>query len=296
MKKILSIFIGCGLAAFTSVQAQSAAPATTDANAPLLSMPALSAPAGTTSTTSTNTPSTDTAKVAPAPIAPIAMPADPAGAFTAGLASYAAGNFDKARGHFLQAEQQAVSAALEYNFGNACYSAGENGEAILHYLRSLSLHPDDPDARQNLALARQALVITEPEPTRLDSFAGIFRENTWTWLATLAAWAAIYLAVLPRFYRWGGLTPKILCAAMVLAAIGAGVGVWGMRQHDHDGVVLHADTPLRLSPTADSGSIGVVQSGEMAQVLDTHSDYYKIQTADGHEGWVANTNYAPVWE
>jgi uncharacterized protein YgiM (DUF1202 family) len=83
---------------------------------------------------------------------------------------------------------------------------------------------------------------------------------------------------------------------MVLLAIAAGLGVWGVKQHDHDGVVVRADTPLKLSPTAESGSIGLVQAGEIAQVQDEHGDYYKVLTADGHLGWVANTSYAPVWE
>ncbi len=294
MKKISAISVLFFLTALANVSAQMAAPATTDANAPVLTLPAgLVAPANATSA---DTASPEATASVPTPIAPIAVPADAAGAFNAGLASYTAGNYAKARGHFLTAERQAVTPALEFNFGNACYSAGDYGEAVLHYLRSLSLNPGDPDARQNLALARQALNISEPEPTRLDHYAGFFTENTWTWLATLAGWAAIYLAFLPRLYRWGGLTPKVLCASMALVAMGAGIGAWGVRQHDHDGVVVRADTALKLSPTAESGSLGLAQAGEMAQVLDKHGDYYKVQTADGHLGWVDNASYAPVWE
>lgn len=294
MKKIFPIMTVLILATFANGQAQSIAPAPTDANAPVLTLPpALATPVNTTSA---NTTSNNATNIAPTPIMAIAVPADPAGAFSAGLASYAAGDYRKARGHFLTAEHQAVTAALEYNFGNACYSAGDQGEAILHYLRALSLNPGDPDARQNLALSRQALNIAEPDSTLLDRYAGVFKENTWTWLATFAVWAAIYLAFLPRLYRWGGVTPKLLCAILLLVALGAGVGVWGAKQHDHDGVVLRSDTPLTLSPTAESGAIGVVQAGEMAQVLETHNDYYKVQTDDGRLGWVDDTSYAPVWK
>jgi hypothetical protein len=297
MKKIFSISTLLVLATFAGGHAQTAAvPVATDANAPAFTFPTSLSAATPASTTSANTTTPSPLPVTPAPITPLAVPADPADAFTAGLTAYAAGNFAKARGHFLQAEHQSVTAALEYNFGNACYTADDHGEAILHYLRSLSLNPGDPDARQNLMLARQALNITEPDLTRLDRFSGMFKENTWMGLATLAGWAAIYLAFLPRLYRWGGLTPKLLCASMALTALGAGLGVYGVRQHDHDGVVLRADTVLKLSPTAESGSIGVVQAGEIAQVLETHNGYYKVQTTDGHLGWVDNASYAPVWE
>ena len=48
-------------------------------------------------------------------------------------------------------------AALHYNLGNAEYRAGRLGYAMLHWERSLALHPGDDDARANLGLAHELL-------------------------------------------------------------------------------------------------------------------------------------------
>ncbi len=48
-------------------------------------------------------------------------------------------------------------AALHYNLGNAEYRAGRLGYAMLHWERSLALHPGDGDARANLGLAHDLL-------------------------------------------------------------------------------------------------------------------------------------------
>jgi tetratricopeptide (TPR) repeat protein len=239
---------------------------------------------------------TSAAPAAPAASAPaVPIPSDPAQAFAAGLAAYEKNDFPSARALFAAAESKATSAPLEYNFGNTCFQAGDQGAAVLHYLRALTLEPRDPDARQNLALARRSANLVISDPTRLDNFADLLTLNEWAGVATLAGWAALYLAILPGLYRWRGVAPKLLCATTALTALVAGVGYWGSHQHIHDGVILHADTAVQLSPTANSPAIGLVQSGEVAQTLDEHAGYFKVRTADGRLGWVEGAKYSPVW-
>jgi tetratricopeptide (TPR) repeat protein len=222
--------------------------------------------------------------------------ADPGTAFAEGIAAYNAGNFPKARGFFAAAEKNAVSASLEYDFGNACYQTSDFGAAILHYLRSLALNPRDPDARQNLALARKALNITVKDPGYIEEISAWFSLNGWIWLLILAGWAAIYLAVLPRLFRWRGATPVLACVLACLMALMAAVGFWGAQGHLHDGVILHADTPLKLTPTANSEPVGLVQAGEVGQTLESHNGFYHVRLANGELGWVDDTGFAPVWK
>jgi hypothetical protein len=285
MKKNLSIACLFVAICFQVAGAQTSPPATTglQINPPtqptLPPIPAAATPAAS----------------APAAAPAISIPADPAQAFAAGVAAYEKNDFDQARALFAGAEAKAVSAPLEYNFGNASFQAKNYGAAVLHYLRALTLSPRDPDARQNLELARKAANITTADPTRLESFAGLLSINSWAWLLTVAAWATVYLAVLPRLFRWRGAAPWLLCATVALVAIGAGIGYWGAQQHAADGVVLAADTPVKLSPTAESPAIGILQPGEVAQTLEEHNGHFKIRAADGRLGWVDAANYSPVW-
>ena len=75
--------------------------------------------------------------------------------------SYDEGNYEAAavryRGLLEEAGAGVDRAALHYNLGNAEYRAGRLGYAILHWERSLALHPGDDDARANLGLAHELL-------------------------------------------------------------------------------------------------------------------------------------------
>jgi tetratricopeptide (TPR) repeat protein len=223
-------------------------------------------------------------------------PADPDTAFTLGLAAYEKGNFAEARKDFMAAARTATSFALEYNLGNACYQVGDQAAAILHYLRALALDPRDPDARQNLALARQAVNLTAPDPTFLERVIAWMSLNAWTWMLTLFGWASAYLLFLPRLYRWRGALPWLLFTVCVILSGIAATALWQDHLHSHDGVVLRADTQLKLSPTANSQAIGVLQAGETAEALRQHSGYYYIRASDGRLGWVEALNYAPVYD
>jgi hypothetical protein len=290
MKTYISTALLLAALAWLPARGQTATPAT---NLPQLTLsPDPTGNPASTPLLTTPPPST------PAPTTPprtVRVPAAPADAFAAAVTAYGKNDFVLARELFAGAEKKATSPALEFNLGNACYQTTEYGPAILHYLRALSLNPRDPDARQNLALARKGANITAPDETRLAHYAGFFTRNTWTWITSLCGWLAVYLAFLPRLYRWRGVLPWLLCLAFLAAAIGGGVGLWGAQQHAHDGVVLHADTTVNISPTPNSQSLGMLQPGEMAQMVEQHGDYFKIRTAAGLIGWVSAANYSPVW-
>jgi tetratricopeptide (TPR) repeat protein len=292
MKNIFAIagFALLTAAAPLGARAQSAAPANGS-----LTLPDFSVPTPATTSAPENPPAGSGVSIGATPEIVVPEIADPGTAFADGIAAYNAGNFPKARGFFAAAEKNAVSASLEYDFGNACYQTSDFGAAILHYLRALALNPRDPDARQNLALARQVLNITIKEPGYFEKISSCFSLNGWILLLTLAGWAAIYLAVLPRLFRWRGAVPVLGCVLAGVIALVAGVGLWGAQEHVHDGVILHADTALKLTPTANSEPVGLVQAGEVGQTLEAHNGFYHVRLTNGELGWVDDTGFAPIW-
>lgn len=279
---------------FTSASAQSSASANTAAASPRPQLTLSADPANTTTPTSAPVLNATPTPASQPLTREVKVPADPAAAFTAGIAAYNKNDYALARDLLAGAEKKAVSPALEFNLGNACYQSTDYGAAILHYLRALSFNPRDPDARQNLALARKGANVTAPEETRLDAYAAFFTQNSWTWITAVAGWAALYLAFFPRMFRWQGFLPWFLCAMMLIVAVAGGVGLWGAQKHAQDGVVLHADTPVNLSPTANSQSVAMLQPGEIARTIEQHGSYYKIKTNLGLVGWVDAANYSPV--
>ncbi|MGA2053596.1 MAG: tetratricopeptide repeat protein [Opitutales bacterium] len=279
MKLPTAIFsaAACFALAAATATAQTSAPVT-----PSLALPPAPVPASTPS-------------LALAPSAP-STPVDPDTAFSTGLAAYENGNFAEARRLFSAAEPIATSFALEYNLANACYQLGDQADAILHYLRALALNPRDPDARQNLSLARQAVNLTVPDPTFLERLSSGLSVNAWACLLAFFGWVALYLLFLPRLYRWNGASPW-LCFAVSFAIAAIALAALGQDHlHSHDGVILRAGAKLKLSPVPGSEDIGVLQAGEVAESLRQHPGYYYIRAADGRLGWVEAINYAPVYD
>jgi tetratricopeptide (TPR) repeat protein len=228
---------------------------------------------------------------------PIAEPpANPDSAFSLGLAAYDTHNYAEARRNFSAAARTATSFALEYNLGNACYQAGDPPAAILHYLRALAIDPRDPDARQNLALARAALAITVPDPSFLEHVTAFLNVDAWAWLLTFFGWAALSLLLLPRLFRWRGATPWLLFTLALLLSATAVAALVTAHRHARDGVVLHADTQIKLSPTADSQAVGTLAAGDVGETLDEHNGYYYIRASDGRLGWVNSLNFAPIYQ
>jgi tetratricopeptide (TPR) repeat protein len=87
-------------------------------------------------------------------------PSSPIPDFNRGLAYAAQGEAEAARDAFRGAAattDPAVAADAWYNLGNVHLGAQEFEPAILAYLSSLDLDPDDPDARRNLEIATQML-------------------------------------------------------------------------------------------------------------------------------------------
>jgi tetratricopeptide (TPR) repeat protein len=275
---IITLAAGLALAA-VSLSAQTPAPTPASSGLALPAAPASAQPS----------------PLALAPSAPPA-PVDPDTAFSTGLAAYENGKYADAIRLFSSAETSATSLALEYNLGNAYYQLGDHADAILHYLRALVLEPRDPDARQNLALARQAINVSAPDQTYLDRVSSWLSVNAWAWLLTIFGWATLYLFFLPRLYRWSGATPW-LCFAASFAIAGLSLAaLWADHLHSHDGVILRSDTQLKLSPTAGSQAIGVLQSGDIAENLRQHPGYYYIRAPDGRLGWVEAIDYSPVYD
>jgi len=275
--------------------AQSPAPAQ---SSPGLALPSASAPSASPSSSLAlpSTLSSSSAQSLPSSPATEEPPADPDTAFTTGLAAYENGDYPTARKNFAAAERTATSFALEYNLGNACYQTGDQAAAILHYLRALVLNPRDPDARQNLALARQALNLSVPDPDFLTRLSDSLSVNAWAWILVIFGWAAAYLLFLPRLWRWRGAAPWLLFAASLAIAGIAFTALVQAHLHSHDGVILHADSQFKLSPTSSSQAIGVLQAGEIAEALEQYNGYYKVRAADGRLGWISSLSYAPVYD
>src|SRR5690348_7847708 len=122
MKHLYPIALALTALAFGPVLAQSPAPAR--------STPTAALPQLTLSADPANNPAPAPVPVATTPSTPtpthkVPVPADPVAAFTAGVAAYEKNDYATARELFAGAEEKAISPALEFNLGNACYQTAD---------------------------------------------------------------------------------------------------------------------------------------------------------------------------
>ena len=95
---------------------------------------------------------------------------------------YETGRFAEAAALYRVAATNGVSATLLFNLGNAHFKAGQLGQAMAAYQRSLRLDPRNPETRANLRFAREQ-ANTQPPPLSL--------RQRWMRRLSIGEWTAL---------------------------------------------------------------------------------------------------------
>jgi Ca-activated chloride channel homolog len=87
-------------------------------------------------------------------------PDDPAVSYNLGNSQYKLENYQEALASFqaaLASDDPALKGAAEYNLGNTAFRLGQYPEAIKHYENTLTLNPNDEDARKNIEYVKKLM-------------------------------------------------------------------------------------------------------------------------------------------
>jgi tetratricopeptide (TPR) repeat protein len=215
-------------------------------------------------------------------------------AFEVGHAAYEAGKFAEASTAFSQAP---TSAEALHNLGNAEYRLGHLGPAILAWERARALNPGYRDTVANLRFARGQAGLEQPEASWYENYSAFMTPNRWIVIAMLSFWAAVALLVLPHLLRvrrtlW---TQAAAVAAIVtfLLTLPALVGIIA---RNRIGIVMAANTALRLTPTKEGEVLGSLPEGELARVEKKRGDYWYIRASSDRAGWVSHQEFMRLWQ
>lgn len=209
---------------------------------------------------------------------------------------YSEGDYNRAIEVYQQALESVESAPLNYNLGNAYFKVGEIGLAVFHYERSLAIDPLNPEVQANLAFVRESAELQEPSYGPLTRFSTWLPLEYWCWSLSFGFWAMVSLLVLPRLYGGGGLLTRLLLLLCVFVATICLLALIGFHEKGKEGVILKADTPLRVAPSAESPETGYLQSGELASIEKIHQDFLFVELREGRTGWVKNSEIGKIWE
>ncbi len=214
--------------------------------------------------------------------------------FVRGQQAYERQDFPAAVQSFAAALSNAPSAGAYRNLGNAAWLGGDVAKALLAWERAAWIDPRDADVRNNLQFAREIAQLEAPDLTWGEIASTWLPVDWWAWLACGSLWFAVSLAVLPAVLRlrksgW----------QQAFMAIGLGIFLlslpanFGAVTRTNLGLVLGAETPLRLTPTAEGEPATKLAAGEPARVLRSRGKYLLIRTRLA-TGWVEREQFSRI--
>jgi hypothetical protein len=193
-----------------------------------------------------------------------------------------------------ESEPAGFSAAGLYNLGNSYARMGKPGMAILNYERASLLAPGDPDVQANLRFVRESAHLPAEIPDCFDRIAGIASPFWFSWIGVLGlatVGASLIAAQLSSRRRLMLGAATLLGLSMVGLTLSNAFVLWPRL---HQGVVIAAATPVRVSPVPMGDPLFSLPEGEKVRITAEHDGFALVETRTGRTGWISDSNLAPI--
>ncbi len=211
--------------------------------------------------------------------------------FRLGVAAYEQNDFSRAVELFTHSISNEPTAGAFQNLGNAEWEQGNTAAAVIAWERALSLNPFDRNAENNLKFAREVAQLESPELTWCEIASTWLPASWWGWLAGGSLWFAVSMMLLPGILRW-----RKSATHQALVALGLGVLLltlpanYGVFTRANLGFAVAAETPLRLTPTAEGEPATKLAAGEPGRVRRETEKYLLIETRRA-SGWLRREEF-----
>lgn len=193
-----------------------------------------------------------------------------------------------------QTMENGYSAANLYNLANTYARQGKLGMAVLNYERAGLLSPNDPDIEANLKYIRAASHVPEPPRSTFDRVARRLSPLSVSWIGLIGL-MTIGLSVLAAQFSighaWMRRIASLLGISMITLTVCNGIALWPTL---NAGVVIGAQTPVRVSPVPMGDSLFVLPEAETVKITAEHEGFLLIKTRAGQAGWVSRSAVARV--
>jgi hypothetical protein len=214
--------------------------------------------------------------------------------FAEGASAFESGQFAEAAQDFRADAGTQPAVGTLVNLGLAEWRRGRTGEAILAWEQASWIDSFNSSAPRNLQYARDFAGLEPPDYSWNERVSTWLPVNAWAWLTGGSLWLATGMAVLPRVLRrrksgWHQALAA-LGLALFLLSLPAQFGVFTRTKI---GFVLQKDTPLCLTPTAESEVIAKLDSGTPVRELRSRGGFVFVRTSHG-QGWVARNKFGRV--
>jgi tetratricopeptide (TPR) repeat protein len=206
---------------------------------------------------------------------------------------YETGKFAEAASLYQAAATNGVSANLLFNLGNAHFKAGQLGQAMAAYQRSLRLDPHSPETRANLRFAREQANTQPPATTLRQRWLRKLALGEWTALASVAI--TLFLLLLaarqmkPELFDGKPLWIRLPAAGALAAALLLALAAADYFS-DSRAVVSVAKAVVRNGPLEESPESFKAIDGTELLVHDRKGDFLEVETGIGLKGWIRSSD------
>jgi tetratricopeptide (TPR) repeat protein len=190
-----------------------------------------------------------------------------------------------------------TSSNLYYNLANAHYKLNHIAPSIYNYEKALLLNPANTDAENNLVFANSMkldAIEDLPKSSLSKIMNGIISNlsfNGWAWLAVIASF--VLVAFFLAYYFTRSILQKriffsgfILGIVVMLASVTFAYLQYDIQQKKQFAIVFAEESDILSEPNPSSSNAFTLHEGTKIKVLDAFNGFYKIELADGRQGWV----------
>ncbi len=198
-------------------------------------------------------------------------------------------------------DNEAHSAALYFNLGNAHYKMNNIGESIYYYEKALQLSPNDSEIKNNLAFAQNATVDDiEPLPETIFSkwysnLSGILTYNGWAVLSVLFSIGFVFLFLVYYISITEGrkrlfFTGSLIVLGLLMVSFTMAFLMYDQAKNDHPAIIFSEKIEVRSEPNLGSEVSFSLHEGTKVQIISRDSDWVRITIPDGKDGWIPNSD------
>lgn len=218
--------------------------------------------------------------------------------FEKGNTLYQKGKYEQAIAQYesVLANQQ-HSSELYFNLGNCYYKLNKVAPSIYNYEKALLLNPDDSEIRTNLEFA-QKLQIDEIKvlpkvgfSKLILDFTSLLHYNTWAWISVGLSTLFLLLFIGYYFSQYSSskrvfFIGMIVILVLLLTATITSIVAKKVYEAEKPAIVFAESIEVKSEPQKASTTAFILHEGTKVFVLESMSNWKKIQLTDGTEGWL----------
>ncbi|MFA7444842.1 MAG: tetratricopeptide repeat protein [Flavobacteriaceae bacterium] len=189
------------------------------------------------------------------------------------------------------------SADVYFNLGNAYYKLSQIAPSIYNYERALLLEPNNKNVQTNLKFARNMTIDEIKEAPKvgirnwLSGFTSVYHYDVWAKIAV--GFSVLCLLGFVGYYFARKIILKRISFALMLvflltSVLSVMLSVFEKnRAESYNPAIVFAETvSVKGEPQTLSANVVTLHEGTKVYILENLDEWFKVELADGTQGWV----------